>query len=82
MYEGTVAGIRYRIVVRGRLGERFIALFSGLECALRPGESVLEGDFDQAGLHGLLDRLSDLGIALVSVNPVTEERSKGIGPCP
>jgi hypothetical protein len=69
MQNGTDAGIRYRIVVRGRVGERFTALFTGLECELRPGESVLEGDFDQAGLHGLLDRLRDLGIQLVSVNP-------------
>ena len=69
MQKGTDAGIRYRIVVRGRVGERFTALFTGLECELRPGESVLEGDFDQAGLHGLLDRLRDLGIQLVSVNP-------------
>jgi len=69
MQKGTDGGIRYRIVVRGRVGERFTALFTGLECELRPGESVLEGDFDQAGLHGLLDRLRDLGIQLVSINP-------------
>ena len=61
---------RYRIVVRGRLGERFIGLFDGLEHHAGRGESVLEGSFDQAALRGLLDRLSDLGIDLVSVNPV------------
>jgi hypothetical protein len=70
MQERTAAGMRYRIVVRGRLGDRFTALFTGLECELRLNESVLEGEFDQAGLHGLLDRLRDLGIQLVSVNPV------------
>jgi hypothetical protein len=61
---------RYRIVVRGRLGERFLQLFDGLEHQAGSGESVLEGSFDQAALRGLLDRLSDLGIDLVSVNPV------------
>ena len=35
-------------------------------------ESSLTGTFaDQAQLHGLLDRLRDLGIPIVSVNPVS-----------
>ena len=54
----------------GRLGERFIGLFDGLEHHAGRGESVLEGSFDQAALRGVLDRLSDLGIELVSVNPI------------
>jgi len=66
----SVAGVRYRIVVRGRLSERFAAVLDGLECEARAGESVLTGVLDQARLHGLLDRLRDLGIQLVSVNPV------------
>jgi hypothetical protein len=57
MHEEHVAGIRYRVVVQGRLGERFSALFDGLECEARMGESVLTGAFDQARLHALLDRL-------------------------
>jgi hypothetical protein len=69
MQEENVAGTRYRVVVRGRLGERFAALFDGLEYEARRGESVLTGAFDQARLHALLDRLRDLGIQLVSVTP-------------
>jgi hypothetical protein len=61
---------RFRIVVRGHLGEHFRALFDGLEHAAGSGESVLEGSFDQAGLHGVLDQLRCLGIELVSVNSV------------
>jgi hypothetical protein len=60
--------IRYRIVVRGRLGERFSALFDDLDHQAGSGESVLVGSFDQAGLHGVLDQLRALGIELVSVN--------------
>ena len=53
----------------GGLGEHFVGVFSGIELEKRPGESVLTGAFDQSQLHGLLDRLRDLGIELVSVNP-------------
>jgi hypothetical protein len=62
---------RYRVVVRGRLGEHLASAFEQLELESRTGESSLTGSFaDQAQLHGLLDRLCDLGIQLVSVNPV------------
>jgi hypothetical protein len=62
---------RYRIVIRGRLGEHLAGALEGLELESRAGESTLTGTFaDQAQLHGLLDRLCDLGIQLISVNPV------------
>ena len=62
---------RYRVVVRGGLGPSFASAFEGLELASREGETSLTGSFaDQAQLHGLLDRLRDLGIPIVSVNPV------------
>jgi hypothetical protein len=62
---------RYRVVVRGGLGPSFASTFEELELASRGGETSLTGSFaDQAQLHGLLDRLRDLGIPIVSVNPV------------
>jgi hypothetical protein len=62
---------RYRVVVRGRLGEHLASCFEDLEVESRAGETSVTGTFaDQAQLHGLLDRLQGLGIALVSVNPV------------
>lgn len=62
---------RYRIVVRGRVGTHLATAFGlPLELESKAGESVLTGTLaDQAQLHGLLDRLRDLGIQLVSVNP-------------
>lgn len=61
----------YRVVVRGRLGEYLASAFEELELESRAGETSLTGTFaDQAQLHGLLDRLRDLGIQLVSINPV------------
>lgn len=62
---------RYRIVVRGSLGERLAGAFEHLELESHAGETALTGTFaDQAQLYGLLDWLRDLGIPIVSVNPV------------
>jgi hypothetical protein len=62
---------RYRIVVTGRLTSRFGSAFEGFELEPRPGETALTGEIvDQAQLHGMLGRLRDLGIELVSVNAV------------
>jgi hypothetical protein len=71
MREAGTESRRYRIVVRGRLSSRFGSAFEGLELEPGVGETALTGDFtDQAQLHGVLSRLRDLGIELVSVNAV------------
>ena len=65
-----MTGGRYRIVLRGRLTDRFESAFDGM--ALEPGQdqTVLVGEIrDQAHLYGLLDRLRDFGIDLVAVEP-------------
>jgi hypothetical protein len=65
-----VSPTRYRILLRGRLSERFATTFDGM--ALEPGadQTVLVGDIrDQAHLYGLLDRLRDFGIELIAVQP-------------
>jgi hypothetical protein len=62
---------RYRVVVRGGLGSSFASALEEFELESQGGETSLTGWFvDQAQLHGLLDRLRDLGIPIVSVNPV------------
>jgi hypothetical protein len=59
----------YEIVVKGRLSERSSPAFEGLRFHSRRGETVLSGAFtDQAHLYGVLIRLRDFGIELVSVN--------------
>jgi hypothetical protein len=64
---------RYRVVIRGRLSRHLASAFDHLELDLRPGQTTLTGNFaDQAQLHGLLDQLRDLGIHLISVNPVDQ----------
>ena len=63
---------RYRIVLRGRLGERFETAFDGMALEVGPNQTVLVGEVrDQAHLYGLLDRLRDFGIELVAVEPTS-----------
>jgi hypothetical protein len=70
MHEPSTQPSRYRVVVRGRLSEHFIGAFGQLELEPHAGTSSLTGTFaDQSQLYGLLDRLRDLGIQLVSVSP-------------
>jgi hypothetical protein len=60
----------YEIVVKGRLDPSWSAWFQGLELSPRDGdETVLSGELpDQAALHGLLERIRDLNLTLISVS--------------
>jgi hypothetical protein len=72
------AGHRYEIVVRGRLSRRYECAFDGATLVPRNGQTILRTDLaDQAQLYGLLNRLRDLGIELVSVNSVAERGNAG-----
>jgi hypothetical protein len=65
-----VAASKYRIVLRGRLSERFESAFEGMTLEHGPNQTVLVGDVrDQAQLYGLLDRVRDFGIELLAVEP-------------
>ena len=65
-----MAASRYRIVLRGRLSERFESAFDGMTLEHGPNRTVLYGDVrDQAQLYGLLDRLQEFGIELLAVEP-------------
>jgi hypothetical protein len=68
----------YRICVRGRLGQTGAAWFEGFTFGVdetkRPPQTYLEGTMDQAALHGLLSRIRDLGLTLVSVQCMDEWR--------
>jgi hypothetical protein len=66
---------RYEIVVRGRLSRRYECAFDGVTLLPRNGETTLCAQLaDQSQLYGLLNRLRDFGIELVSVNAVSEGR--------
>ncbi len=72
--------MQYEIRVNGHLGTRWAAWFDGLAIASeRDGTTVLRGSvIDQAALHGLLQKLRDVGIALISLRQVpTDESPEG-----
>ncbi|WP_369135657.1 DUF4386 domain-containing protein [Modestobacter sp. I12A-02662] len=67
---------QYEIRLTGHLDHRWAAWFDGMSLTTESdGTTVLTGPVtDQAALHGLLRRVRDLGLPLVSVLPVTRSR--------
>jgi len=58
----------YEIRVQGRLDDRWSAWFDGMEVVTDDdGCTVIRGRVDQAGLHGLIQQVRDLGLPLLSV---------------
>jgi hypothetical protein len=73
---GATGPMIYRIVVRGELSQRYLPAFEGMTLATGDGKTAITGPVvDQAQLHGLLDRVGDLGLELISVNPTLEPAS-------
>jgi hypothetical protein len=71
----------YEIRVRGHLDARWANRFEGLTITLEEdGDTLLTGPvIDQAALHGLLKKVRDLGLQLVSVSPVEPGPSTTLG---
>jgi hypothetical protein len=62
----------YQIRIKGHLGQQWTDWFEGLTITLEEnGDTLLTGAVvDQAELHGILKKVRDLGIPLISVNSV------------
>ena len=62
----------YEIRVRGHLDARWASRFEGLTITLEEdGNTLLVGQvIDQAALHGILKKVRDLGMTLLSLNSV------------
>ena len=76
--------MQYEILIDGHLGARWAAWFEGFAISSGPdGTTVLRGQVvDQAALHGLLQKLRDLGIPLRSLTPVEDPANEGAQPDP
>jgi hypothetical protein len=73
----------YEIRVQGRLAERWSAWFDGMEItAADDGSTLIHGQVaDQAALHGLIQKVRDLGLPLLSVsNSQTGRTQTGASP--
>jgi hypothetical protein len=64
----------YQIRIKGHLGPQWTDWFGGLAITLDDsGDTLLTGPvIDQAALHGLLRKLRDVGLPLISISPVEE----------
>jgi len=58
----------YEIRVEGVLGEHWAGWFEGLQVSSEAGETIISGPVpDQPALHGVLVKVRDLGMCLISV---------------
>lgn len=69
----------YEIRIKGHLDDKWADWFEGLTITRGDnGETLLRGPVsDQAALHGLLRRVRDLGLPLLSVNPTAPWQANG-----
>jgi hypothetical protein len=68
---------RYELRLKGHLDSRWAAWFDGLSLTNESdGTSIIHGQVaDQAALHGLLQKVRDIGLPLISVTPVEPDPS-------
>jgi len=74
MKENNAKRLTYEIVVRGHLDDRYAEWFEGMSLAQQEdGVTQMCGTVaDQAALHGLLSRIRDLGLVLLSLRCVPQ----------
>ncbi len=66
---------RYEIIIQGHLTSQWKTVFDGMQVTFQEdGNTLLLSDsIDQSALYGLLMRLRDLGMTLISVNPMNSK---------
>jgi hypothetical protein len=65
----------YHIKIQGQLDDCWKAWFEELDIILTTdGDTILSGTIvDQSALHGVLKKISNLGLNLISVNPHSQQ---------
>jgi hypothetical protein len=73
---------RYEICIKGHLSTRWATRFDGMTLTARAdGTTVIAGPIvDQAALHGLLNKLGDLGLPLLSITQMHPSPPADPGP--
>jgi len=66
--QSTNQPTHYQICLEGKLDERWLRWFEELEVEVSvDNQTIIRGEFDQSALHGLFNRIRDLGVTLISV---------------
>lgn len=70
----------FQIRIKGHLDRQWTDWFDGMVITLEEdGDTLLTGPVaDQAALHGLLKKMRDLGMTLVSFNPVLPDQGESL----
>jgi hypothetical protein len=69
---------RYEIRIDGGLDGRWSEWFGGLEVTNERDETILSGTLtDLSALHGVLDRVGGLGLAVIAVRRLPPEANEG-----
>jgi len=72
-----MAGREYRITIEGEISGPLGKAFKGMQLRCDGGESELIGRVrDQAELQGLLQRISDFGMTLLSVTVIDADQAR------
>jgi hypothetical protein len=69
--------VKYEIRIKDGLDERWTAWFDGMQITNEPGGvTVITGEVaDQSALHGLLAKVRDLGLPLLSVQCIEQDNA-------
>jgi hypothetical protein len=64
----------YQIRIQGSLDPSWSDWFDGFSIIVQGGETLLEGTvIDQAALHGILAKINDLGLTIISVTKLPQD---------
>ncbi|MBL8102839.1 MAG: hypothetical protein JNM02_09945, partial [Anaerolineales bacterium] len=72
----------YQFKLKGHLGQQWMNWFEGLTVTLEEdGNTLLSGTVvDQSALHGILKKIRDLGMPLLSMNLIDSNPAEKIDP--
>ena len=74
---------RYRLVVKGELGARYVSAFEGMTISAHDGITEITGEIvDPAHLQGLLERIAGLGLTVHSLTPLETENGEASAQTP
>ena len=69
---------RYEVRVDSVLDDRWSQWFQGLQIDSQGGQTILSGTLpDQPALHGILDKIRDLGLTVIAVRRLPPQEEAG-----